>query len=1320
MSSKKRKPSKASKPKAAPSRIERRSKPAKVTAKQAADRPSAKAPASERPGKKPEKESRPRGGPHAKASPARKARANQGNDTDVLATSTDSKPRKKTRAGKVVAAPSTPAIGGVFGPPPACFSRFTVEGFQEVIGHLVLEEARRVGIPSEDVVTHLNTFTADGGIDAEVRSVPSAMSSFLGVGRPCIFQFKRAALTPSKAAREIEAHPLVQAKLKLGWAYRLVVGTEARNEDALQKSLVAAARPYAGASVDIKVIGPSALSNWFCQHLALTGHPAFAQAGAPKLGGLQTFARWAQGNEHRALPWTPDAQRTELLDRLKPALDVPGSALRVTGLAGTGKTRFVLELVRAAKREHATLYGADVDTSFDDLLNKGPSPENRHLVLVVDECDEREHERLVRRRPPDSTITIITIGVADDTAMAFEESNVLYPLELATTTRLVESMAGTSDPRRVQEIAKKSEGYPKLARVLTDLADRDPNALYALRHNRHGQLVRLLSRMVGGGQAGGDVALRALCLASRLGWKDAPRDQLRSLAEAVREPEDELMRAKRSLKSRGLVGTAGRYIYVTPRLLAEWLAADLWRERGASLFTDLRKARVPHDLLVSIVMRLADVGRGDGLSEVVGDIVGDSSFLGGLSALEDPAKGEILAELATVRPGEATDIIRRSFHQGSTETLNRVGRSILRALQKGAWARESFVHAAGALLGLALLDGDTDTAKEAGEAFTDLFRTMLGSTEANGDERLAVLQEAWTSELEPQRLLVIAAVQKALDFDTTGRASPFPEGARPTRHPWRPEPQAARAYWTGAVHLLTQALSSAAAPEHIRAEAATVRVLRSLFAHGLGTEASRLVELWGPRARTNLELLQAVDTIESFDRKRLSEADVAALVSLRHQLAPTGLDERVVAMVGPTNWSWDRTADDAAYNALAQALVADPSALSESRWEWLNSREAIHAVDLGRALSGADPSARLLPDLVRRARSKDFARLLTGYAIGRPGDEADALLNRWISDEPSLGRVILDSTLFLPSSSAAVARVLRLVSAERVSVPSLEALKFGGWLPGLSVDDVVLVIGAAKPEPIVALTLLFQRLSVGPKGQLDDPKMEALAIEVWCGVDSKALLASQSTISFYWKELGVALGARRPASVAGHALCVVVGASRDGSFAPDEPSEVLWVAWRAAPEEVWPEIEKYLNSATHESIPLGNSIRSGFPESEAFGSILGWVGLDALRGNIAAQLSTAPTDAAESLGAALLDRFPHDKRIASTLYQAFLEGGIAGPISEHLADNVATLDSLSRSQRPGLAKWARQLAESERAAMKGAKILDEELAVGVFPDRSNG
>src|SRR5207248_3825971 len=111
----------------------------------------------------------------------------------------------------------------------------------------------------------------------------------------------------------------------------------------------------------------------------------------------------------------------------------------------------------------------------------------------------------------------------------------------------------------------------------------------------------------------------------------------------------------------------GRYRYVSPELLALWLAAEFWRNQP-------HRIRQLLDMLTTVpskescLERLAALGRVEGVGDVVADLLGKGEF-DSLPSLANQTSARLFSVLARGAPLAALETLERTFAGESRDEL---------------------------------------------------------------------------------------------------------------------------------------------------------------------------------------------------------------------------------------------------------------------------------------------------------------------------------------------------------------------------------------------------------------------------------------------------------------------------------------------------------------------------------------------------------------------------------------------------------------------------------------------------------------------------
>jgi hypothetical protein len=1194
----------------------------------------------------------------------------------------------------------------VFQPEAGCFARMSPTDFAKLAKALIQVEAIRSGLRREHYRTTQNDFAADGGIDAWITERPPRPSHVLP-DKPAIFQFKWGKLQPKKLAQEITGHAFVLQALGQGHAYRLVVAEDLTPDRmaSIKKALVGAAGARGRKGWDIEILNASALSAWVADFPSLTSRPEFVRAGAIPRHRLWPFAEWRRKDART--PWVDDESRGDLLRRLIDRIRTPGSLSRVTGPAGSGKTRLVLEAVREARRRRLCAYASGPEDWIFELLRGGDMPRARAGVLIVDECPESEHQRILRERLDGAQLTIVTIGVADRTLDVIPGENELLvrPLDRIAAKEVAKAM-GAPTEELSQRVAEQSGGYPRLVRLLLDVAQSDPSVLEI---DRHGALVAALERLLG---PDATEEVRALALLRQLGWEGEAQAERRALVEALGLSEPRLTRVAHVLIKKEILRQAAEYRYLTPSLLAEWLAAETWREQGAGLFVRLRDAGMPSRGLVSALRRLVDIGGGDPRLRTLGrEVLRDERLFGGASFLEHSELARFVHELSQLEPLEAVRLLERGLHGQGREDLKKKlrasRRDVVWALQRGAWAKESFPSAAALLLRLADAENESWGSNATG-VFKGLFFTFLGGTEADGEERMKVLGELFERASPSERALVVCGAGAAMRQEGAGDSSPFQPGVRPQDR-WRPASfQEEARYRRAAADVVVQALREGPEESCAAAKRVVRDAMRDLLVRDLADVAVILIEAMGSSARTDDRLHEVIADIERYNGEALSPRSVQALARIREIMSPRGFEETLRAALS-VRFEGDEATHSTALAPLAEEFLRTEPSKSAALWEWLLTGGAPLVYDFGMALGRHDLRRSLEPTLVAEVVKHGRPRLLSGYLVGLTShlrvETIDSLLDSWAESEPAFGHAVFDATYMGQPSVRGAARLVRLVELGRVPADALGTLVFGGWLLRIPLEAALRVLEAARVASVQALELWRQLAGSAPTGSIDD-----VGFAIWSAIDSAMFAKLDDRFRWTWQGVGERLARTRALAVGERTLKLLVDEGRTHALAADEMVELLAGCLAKEPNALWAVVARELEvgSGGRPRLALAIALERHLPEGPLLNLVPAWAKSGGpARRRVAARLSKAPRDAADSLGAALLDTFPGDRDLEEMLWTRFFEGAYYGPAAARAERQVQTLEQLARSIRPGLSAWAQRHLSEARRYVEQARTSDQ-------------
>lgn len=601
--------------------------------------------------------------------------------------------------------------------------------FTAFVNRLLMTEAAAQRLAPNQVRITERTNDPDGGVDALLLGVPGSKWAVPG---DSVWQFKKGEIDNSEAITEIRK-PEVGPRLAAGAAYYLCIGKDitAAVADNREVAMVEAAGV---AKERVKVYNASQLAQW------AASLPSVLTYGPLRLPvGYTSFDFWR--DRVRRTEWAPSRQQDELVEDLQRRLRAGERVVRFEGERGTGKTRLVLEALDQLDLAPMVLYLDTPDLFTPHLANHLQVAEARG-VIVVDECDRKNHLLVDARVVPDGRVQLITVG----------ESGSVGPV--ASSFFLVDRM---SDDEIDRVLTTSHPGVDQTARrVLTSSASGNVRWALLLAQtyeskslaNRVAMLsatgvVEMLRMTVPEGIP--FLAAQAMALLRRVGTQGAVEEEARAVAEFIGVSTEAFNSALLQLENGGFVERQGRYRALTPFPLAVGLAAEVWRVRGTQVARDLLP-RLSPSAREALLGRAADLGQLPETQSALAQLVSSDGPFGSLAALEAPGRAGILPYLSAIDPGRSLALLERLSERPPGELFTAVDarRDLVWSAEKLAWHSDTFARAAVVLLRLALAENE-HWANNATGQFVSLFGTRLPNTAAVPTARIAFLDELFAA-----------------------------------------------------------------------------------------------------------------------------------------------------------------------------------------------------------------------------------------------------------------------------------------------------------------------------------------------------------------------------------------------------------------------------------------------------------------------------------------------------------------------------------------------------------------------------------------------
>jgi hypothetical protein len=1253
-----------------------------------------------------------------------------------------------------------------------------------VLREMLWAEVHNVGIPFSQTDIPFPVTTPDGGIDAVVNGTPKGAGAGLIFAPRTAYQVKAgdfplnatslrrieeiliapSAISARRGAKDTlrrktytpeEISPRVRACLDVGGTFvTMLFGNdgidteEEATEDAMRAFLGTIDSRYAKAQ--IKVWRQSRICG------LLQAFPAVSlqiknQDGLQLLSHSQWSDRHDLTQDFFAAP-----EQQQVIDALREALrdDSRGSIhVRVIGEPGIGKTRLILETLRADDLKPIALY-ADKGTKIDgSVVSAIRNAKGARMILVVDECGPEVRSELVRNfATRGAQLKVISIYQDRDDADEASDYRLFGMPPLPATE--IRTILHTYDVESATTAAWATlcEGSPRVAHVIGQNLRQHPGD--PLRSDGVAQIwVRFLAGDVG--RETEEYRIRHLIISSlslfkKFGWSPQVRAGAFEVYNLIISKLDagisidrfvgvvEHMAARKVLQG-------DNFLYITPRALHIKLWTDWWNRHRASInVNDLIPKLTP--LMRQWFGEMFEYAEATQISKrLVEQLLGPDGLYKDAEWLNTKEGGRFFFSLSLASPPNALRLLERTIGRTDRDGLLKFEegrRDVIWALEGLALHSDLFTSSAKLLLSLAEAENETWTNNATG-VFAGLFSLGHGEvapTSLAPEHRLPVLNAALRHK-DRRSQIALGAFETALaiqHISRMGSDQPFRLRKQVTR--WTPKTYgelfaAYRLYW----RTLRDSLEFLPASQRERG----VEILLSRTRELLQVEALRgeildtLQELAGFPDADKREIISTIETILRYDSEGMPSEVASQLTALRDQMIGVTFHSRMQRYAGmdlledqidKAGNQTDRTASD--IRKLAEEALAAPDILIPEL-RWLVTREAKNGYRFGYALAQKDEEL------------SSWEKIRDAYFSA--GDEADGYfvggyLRAVFEHDPKIWEAIIASIAAegpnLPAlpgliwrsgmTEGAAELILQLVRSDKLPPETLGVFKMGRGTDGLSDAmlgewlDVLIGVGSLSAT---STALDLASMSILGGRVLSAAQLEKIL--TLPPLSARKVGRADSMLSHHWLQLSRKLIKLDPKAESTVLATLLQSIAESGpitaSLGPegDKYLDALVsrhprLTWRTVSDYVKPPMDvrgfvvtRWLRG------DMGFSGRSPGPMRHLpREEIWSWIEADPER-RASYVANMAPKDfTVEDWGGSLirgiLCRFGDSDKVQSSVFANFFTGGWTGPASSHYETQRQVLTELKSGEtNPHALRWLNTAIESTEKSLKSAEIEEE-------------
>ena len=885
--------------------------------------------------------------------------------------------------------------------------RLDESSFPDLLRRLLHAEAQAHGLPEDRIHVASDSKAPDGGEDGRIEWQEGPERTPWLPSRTTQFQLKSGPVAPKQAGRDVlqdgQVKQMVRPIVEVGGHYRMLCAKSyAKKAIERREASIREAIRSAGVSIEdsqVTFLDADQIAAWVNQYPSVA---TWMKEPTP-VGAVRPFRPWTSwSGDHDGSPWVDDERLPRLQDRLRTAAMTPRSVLRLVGLAGIGKSRLALKALGSSEDvSNMVLYADESEDGGHAIVDvaRTLADTGSRSVVVVDRCAPKTHRALadiMRRRS--SRLALVTLddeipaGTLDEMTIKVDEA------PSAVVEAIIDRMLPNLPSVDRDLLAHFADGFPRIA---IDVAQ----AWQSARPIAHVEPEDVVDAFVLGRQPlEREHTLKSAMLVAAFGVvaTAAADGQLEEVASFRHDlAVDDLRIGIGRLVERGVVRRRGRFRVLQPRPIAMHLAERQWQQWAESDWDRILAGDASHRLSTAAARVLARLNTTSVAEKVVCHVCRPGGPLAEFEVVERCGLAEVLSALAEVAPGVVLEAVKRTL--GGTPDLSMVcgdtRRHVVWALEKIAFHADTFDGAARLLLRLALAENETYSNNATG-LFTGLFHPRLGGTTADGDARLALLDEILVAGDDAEQLIVVEAMVAALETMGCRMIGAEAQGSGPALSAWYPRSKDVLAkYETGCIsRLACIAANVCSQPSAERARAGLAQHLRSLVSGGYIDAVEQAVHQVAPCVDIWSAAMASLGRVLRYDAASCGPEVLARTKGLLERLLPETLESRMRFLVTemPGEFPFSEKLDvhdhgrrqEEALRELAVELAGKPDILEQALPELVRGdhRKVFIFGELLGELPELGSPATWFERIVRATVSAPDANrnlgLLSGYCIG--------------------------------------------------------------------------------------------------------------------------------------------------------------------------------------------------------------------------------------------------------------------------------------------------------------------------------------------------
>lgn len=609
---------------------------------------------------------------------------------------------------------------------------------------------------SNKVVLHGgNQDSKDGGVDVRVSASKVNIVNDYIDNANTVIQVK----VPNMTSGEIKKEMLTDGKLRksiedlstLNGKYIIVSSGSDVSDMEYQKRITTMKECINNENIDVDYFDSQRIASWANEYLGIIAW--IHEKRGLSISGWNSLDGWKENyldfkkeyilddNSYIYSETYNDDHKISVLDAIKEIrkkLNNPKQVIRIAGLSGVGKTRFVFSLFD--ERIDVNVLNPDYLLYCDISNNPNPDPikmvdfliKNRiRAIIVVDNCEKEMHLALAKKcQLPESLISLITVEYDAKVDDIVESSNYYLTSSSDEIIRkyLKENFDSIHDAN-INTITTCSGGNFRLAKYLA--ASIENNSTIGILNNSE-----LFDRLFMKKNKVDNNLLVTAEICSIL-FSFNINDELEHLSTITNIGYNEIYKNVSILKDMQIIQARGNMRAVLPHALANKLASDCLKKIKLSKIIDV--AKKSNRMFLSFSRRIKYLHTSKEAKEVAEIIIRSDDF----NKLEfiSKEKVEILKNLTYIIPNEVLNKIMYIKNKEFFSRKNKNFNEIVEILINLAYDSNKFEIVCPMLIKFACSEEENENNYSIRRRLYNLFHIYLSGTHATIEQRIKIVND---------------------------------------------------------------------------------------------------------------------------------------------------------------------------------------------------------------------------------------------------------------------------------------------------------------------------------------------------------------------------------------------------------------------------------------------------------------------------------------------------------------------------------------------------------------------------------------------------